>query len=1308
MTESPETRVQESGVAAGGIEAVSAVIAGTTSTLVRVAEQEKVAEAGCADAIAQAERECSLRIEAIDAEYSKESRTFTARHQLGREQIEKEWSEKIATASAARDRELSDHKRRTQEMIDKANKDYDERQWLADTVAESAERKAEQEWTAAIKQAEQSEAECAKAFEVCNGALKSGGYALLASPPAPSVVPADASVEPVAKDFAVAIARLGAAADELRRRATLVWTRWTLAIIFVPAVAIVTFFVSLLAAKAFPAGIAPPVLVASATVFVVMLGVRLLARARVGPAARALAAVGGEVVNLSARLRRASDEEKLRKSGAASGRKDEEIARARDRFAAARNQVESRQREEYPLLEKGHGDRVADLERHRASQLERLDASASVQVQQFRAAREEKVSAAQSARSVALEAANGALATTRGALAASWREVLERTSSHADRALAARNEAARPWDDGAWSSPPKAEVPPDEVFIGELAVNLEALPRGLPRAAGAGGGSRTNWAMPISLDLRGRGQLLILAPQEGRGAAISVLANTMLRLVTSFPPGKVRMTIVDPVGLGESFAGFMHLADFEPIVVGDRIWTDAKHIEQRLTDLTEHMEHVIQKYLRNQYDSIQDYNRQAGEVAEPLRFLVLADYPANLTEIAMKRLQGIIASGPRCGVYTMIAADPKQKGAFAMLLNELERGAVTLQWKGGELRVKDPAAGEWPLALETPPTGDRLTALLTAVGALLKDSSRVQVPFSTVAPGSNAFWTLSSAEELRVPLGRAGARKLQYMTLGRGMAQHALVAGRTGSGKSTLFHVLITNLAQWYSPDELEFYLIDFKKGVEFRAYATQTLPHARVVAVESEREFGLSVLKRLDAELTRRGQLFRDAGVQDIAGYRREHPGARMPRVLFAVDEFQEFFVEDDRIAQEAALLLDRLVRQGRAFGMHLVLGSQTLGGAFSIARSTIGQMAVRIALQSSEQDSYLIMAEDNTAPRLLTRPGEAIYNDQSGMIEGNSPFQIVWLPDDQREAALAEVSHQAEVRRVKREPMIVFEGNVPAHARANQLLAAAVGGTWPGSLPNVPHFWMGEAISIKDPSAAVFHRRGASNLLIVGQQEEAAAAMELVGCASVLAHARAAGEQAKVFVIDAIQAGDEGAPALRRLAQELGEAGRSGGVHDLATALTEVADELSAREAEPHVARPPVYLFIHGLQRFRELRKGDDFDFSADESKAAKPADLLARIAREGPSLGIHTIAWCDGVNNLERYLSRQTMREFSWRVVFQMSGSDSTHLIDSPVAQSLGRHRAYLYSDETASTEKFRPYQSPPDSWWREVLVGVARNP
>ena len=128
-----------------------------------------------------------------------------------------------------------------------------------------------------------------------------------------------------------------------------------------------------------------------------------------------------------------------------------------------------------------------------------------------------------------------------------------------------------------------------------------------------------------------------------------------LRFLTGLPPGKVRFTIVDPVGLGDNFAAFMHLADFDENLVGARIWTESAQIDRKLADLTTHMENVIQKYLRNQYKSIEEYNEQAGEVAEPFRVLVVANFPVNFSLDACRRLVSIANSGSTCGVSSSIS-----------------------------------------------------------------------------------------------------------------------------------------------------------------------------------------------------------------------------------------------------------------------------------------------------------------------------------------------------------------------------------------------------------------------------------------------------------------------------------------------------------------------------------------------------------------------------------------------------------------------------------------------------------------------------
>ncbi|MFO0806968.1 MAG: FtsK/SpoIIIE domain-containing protein, partial [Gemmataceae bacterium] len=384
--------------------------------------------------------------------------------------------------------------------------------------------------------------------------------------------------------------------------------------------------------------------------------------------------------------------------------------------------------------------------------------------------------------------------------------------------------------------------------------------------------------------------------------------------------------------------------------------------------------------------------------------------------------------------------------------------------------------------LDVPPDPIVLAKLVQRVGQAGKDAVRVEVPFDYIAPKPSEYWTASAAKSFDIPVGRAGATRRQVFSLGRGTAQHALIAGKTGSGKSTLLHALITNLGLMYSPDEAELYLVDFKEGVEFQWYATYRLPHARVVAIQSEREFGLSVLQRLDGILRERGEKFRDAGCNDLAGYREAKPNEKTPRILLVVDEFQMFFVEDDKLAQEAALLLDRLVRQGRAFGMHVLLGSQTLGGAYSLARSTIDQMAVRVALQCSDADAQMILSKDNNAARLLSRPGEAIYNDQNGLVEGNDPFQVVWLSEEKREELLKGLGERAAG---KYPPPLVFEGNSAADPARNPALVRALESP---EEKKVPLAWLGDPVAIKEPTVAAFRPQGAANLLLLGQNEDAA----------------------------------------------------------------------------------------------------------------------------------------------------------------------------------------------------------------------------
>lgn len=891
-----------------------------------------------------------------------------------------------------------------------------------------------------------------------------------------------------------------------------------------------------------------------------------------------------------------------------------------------------------------------------------------------------------------------------------WRTVYERWrdglggAADALRAVWGEVESFAPaWDDGSdWAERPAPRAVPPVVPFGSVTLDLGTVPRGTADDARLMVGVPTRFTFPALRAFPSAVNLLIEAPPDGRSAALGVLQATMFRLLTALPPGQARFTIIDPIGIGRGFGAFMHLADFDPALVTNQVWTEPSQIEERLSELVAHMEMVAQKYLRNEYATIEDYNAVAGEVAEPYRVLVLADFPSQLGEKALSRLAAIAEGGVPCGVHMVLAADPSKPVPAEFRYEDFRSHFVALSWQSGRFEWDDPDFGRYPFTPESPPAADFATREAQRVGAAAKRASRVEVPFEFIAPASDGLWSEDSRSGIEVALGKAGATKRQVLALGRGTSQHVLVAGRTGSGKSTLLHALITNLALHYGPDEIELYLIDFKKGVEFKVYATHALPHASVVAIESEREFGISVLQRIDEELRRRADQFRAVGVADIQGYRNSPGSPLMPRILLIVDEFQEFFVEEDKLAQEAALLLDRLVRQGRAFGVHVILGSQSLGGAFSLARSTLGQMAVRIALQCSEVDAHLVLSEQNSAARLLSRPGEAIYNDANGALEGNRAFQVVWLSDERREDYLETIRGLTHARppRLARVP-IVFEGDAQVDLADNLELRSRLNAiAWPES-PRSGTAWLGEAVAIKGPTECIFRRQGGNHLLIIGQNEDHA-----LGVASSVLVSLAA--QFSPSVSDVVRAGAcfcvlDGTPEdhpfsgrLSQLAAMLPHRAKVGGLRDVGRALEEIAAEIKRRQEGDGADGPEIFLFLHDLARFRDLRrKEDDFSFSRREEDAGPP-DHLDTVLREGPTLGVHIVTWCDTVTNLNRHFTHQQLREFEMRALFQMSPNDSAHLLDAPHASKLGPRRALLSSEEENRLEKFRPYRVPDRDW------------
>ncbi len=814
--------------------------------------------------------------------------------------------------------------------------------------------------------------------------------------------------------------------------------------------------------------------------------------------------------------------------------------------------------------------------------------------------------------------------------------------------------------------------------------------------------------LPLIFQLVEHGNLIVKSDSQNQPQAQRLVRNLILRAFATLPAGSLQVTIIDPDGLGREFSHLMQLADTDPTMVNYRVWTQPTHLSEQLAKLSHHTEDVIQQLLRDRYKDIRQYNAEAGSMAEPFRIVLWSRFPAGVDEASWRYLSSLLSSGGRCGVSTIVMVDTDFPVPPMVDIRRLQNTGLTINIQTdsntGNSRafVESNVLSKFPLALDEPPDLATQQRILSHCAAQALKANRVEVPFDGLVPREQNRYQSSSASGLSIPIGHAGVGRNQTLRLGHGTAQHVLVAGKTGSGKSSFLHTLVTSAAIHYGPDQLRLVLLDFKKGVEFQVYSETQTPHADIIGIESQREFGVSTLEYLDRVMQQRGEAFRGAGVQDIPSWCQARPNQPMPRVLVVVDEFQEIFTDDDKLGQQAAMLLDRIVRQGRSFGIHVVLASQTLGGAYSLPRTTLAQMAVRVALQCEGADAMMILSEDNLAAERLRYAGQAIYNEQSGRIEGNQPFQVAYLSKEHQRDLLNELTPSPVSRRELSsglEKCVVFDGHRKAawdKEAADTTLEVLI-----EKNPSCPSILLGDSVSIEPVVAISLFRQAGQNMLLVGTDDENGASVLQSVIASFFGPSNTTSQSHRtVTLVDASREEDKATQSMMNndltgdaRVSRFNAANVDSAIQAVHSRMQERLVALDGDSEDKSIAPEATsnvdeLLVVTHLQRLRSLRKNDEFSFG-DDGDQPKIDKLLQAILREGPSVGIHTLVWCDTANTFNRWLPRQSMHDLEYRALMQMSVNDSNQLIDSAAANKLDKNVMLLHEESSGQARKFRPY-------------------
>lgn len=511
--------------------------------------------------------------------------------------------------------------------------------------------------------------------------------------------------------------------------------------------------------------------------------------------------------------------------------------------------------------------------------------------------------------------------------------------------------------------------------------------------------------------------------------------------------------------------------------------------------------------------------------------------------------------------------------------------------------------------------------------------------------GIVARWSVQGVDPApRATIGRAADGPLEIDLVADG--PHALVAGTTGAGKSELLRTLVVGLAVGAGPDHLTFVLVDFKGGAAFDACAR--LPHTVGLVTDLDEHLAARALRCLEAELRHRERRLQAAGASDLAAFRAaagiDHEP--LPRLVVVIDEFAT-------LAAELPAFVDALVgiaQRGRSLGVHLVLATQRPAGAVNdhIRANT----ALRIALRVQDAaDSLDVVGVPGAADLPRDRPGRAVVRlGPTDVVTA----QTAWTGD--RSAGSA-----AEGVRVR---PLAFDDRATNRDRAGS--NASVGPDdlrrtvdavdaawtladgrpprrpWPDPLPAVVDLRAGDGPTRSTGRGLVLGRADTPDdqcqvpfrwllddgpLLLVGRPGS--------GCSTGLATTVLAAADRWDAAALHVHVVDLGAGALLPLAG-LPQVGAVIGADEperQRRLVEDLAEDLSARRAEPGRARPRRLVVVDGIGPFHD--RWDELDPSGTWPR-------LVELAVRGSEIGLHLALAADGASRIpQQILSACTAR-------------------------------------------------------------------
>lgn len=514
----------------------------------------------------------------------------------------------------------------------------------------------------------------------------------------------------------------------------------------------------------------------------------------------------------------------------------------------------------------------------------------------------------------------------------------------------------------------------------------------------------------------------------------SVIGPLMLRLTWSCPVGKLSFVALDQETLGQNMMPVNGFADVPGLL---KVVTSVDSIQSELVALQSEIAAITNGALKGDVRNWAEYNAAHPRSPLPCKILVVHSFAGFERGFGLaETVANVLRNGPRCGVFALVSQEAYKKldkrEAEKLRAVEFQTLATSGRDLGKNLRRLKAEA----LLPELPSNVPQLAGELAAV--VKKALERPAKGFGELF-ANEAFWSGDASKGFDALIGWDERDEPVRFCLGDRIP-HALLGGATGSGKSNLIHVLVHALCHRYSSEELNLFLLDYKDGLEFQKYTSSDvswLPQAKTISTVNDPGYALTLFAYLKEEQKRRKKQF--GGLSSYVEYRAS--GGKMPRIVVMIDEFHKMF--EGTTVDAVCDGLNDIFKQGRAYGIHLVLATQTLNGLqFPGKKGMLDQIGLRFALHSNTGEDD-ILQPGNTAAKEINIP-QCILNESGGNKGANKVFKLPYA-DHKSDVGLAFRKRCEEGAARNRLPLDcrVFNGMrlppLPSVSAVSQIIAKA-----------------------------------------------------------------------------------------------------------------------------------------------------------------------------------------------------------------------------------------------------------------------------